>query len=216
MEEYFYVKFSHVIFDIDGVLVDSLHANHVTLMETIRRFGFAPDESEIMFTPVPTTEKLAYLERTQGRILNDNLRKAFAKCKYDLMLEKFDLIEINPHATKCITDLIDSGVSVSYVSNARSSYINLVLARMSLTGTSTFILGNDSNFKHKPHPEMFLHVAAKVNINTSDILVVDDYAGNLESVKECGFQTLKINNFDDVLKIKGSNESNYTNGGGRQ
>jgi hypothetical protein len=35
-------------------------------------------------------------------------------------------------------------------------------------------------------------------------------------VKECGFQTLKINNFDDVLKIKGSNESNYTNGGGRQ
>jgi len=195
------MKIRHIIFDIDGVLVDSLHANHVTLIETMLRFGFVEDNSDIMFAPIPTTEKLEYLEKTQGHTLDDVMRQEFLKCKYELLLEKHDLIKINPHAINCVKELFNRNISMSYISNARTAYINLILEKMGITDTATCIIGNDCGFARKPNAKIFLHVAEKINVPAENILVVDDHYENLNPLREVGFQILKIDKFEDVLKI---------------
>lgn len=206
---------SHVIFDIDGVLVESVEANHTSLLSTMREFGFAIDNSDFIKLPIPTTEKVKYLEETQNITLTDDERSRFSKVKYERLLDNFHLIKINEYTFGCLRQLQLLNVRVSFVSNARTDYIRTVLGLFGISDPD--ILGNDSGLKFKPAPDMFLSIAEKHKLPTHEILVVEDTDDTIRNAVTEGFKTFKVREFADLLLLPGTiNEHNYTYGRSRE
>lgn len=206
---------NHVIFDIDGVLVESVEANHASLLSTMREFGFAIDNSDFIKLPIPTTEKLRYLEETQNIKLTDDERNMFSKIKYERLLDNFHLIKINEYTFGCLRQLQLLGIGVSYVSNARTDYIRTVLNLFGISNPD--ILGNDSGLKFKPAPDMFLRIAAERKLPNYEILVVEDTDDTILNAVTEGFKTFKVREFADLLLLPGTiDEHNYTHGRSRE
>lgn len=205
-------QIQHVIFDIDGVLVESEDANHFSLMNAMAKYGFVDDCSDYLRRPIPTTEKLKYLEASQAIKLTSAEREDFMTVKFASLLECMHLIRINPIAVPCIRSLIDNGITVSFASNARLDYVRIILKLLGLDAQDYLHLGNDSGLPAKPSPDMFLHTASALNLLPKQILVVDDASVNIDAAAETGFQTLEIITFNDLIRIHQQHESYYTNG----
>jgi beta-phosphoglucomutase-like phosphatase (HAD superfamily) len=191
----------HVIFDVDGVLVNSAEANWISLQETMRFFDFHITDDPVLHLPIPTTAKIKHLEQTQNRLLTDIERVAFTDLKFSKLLSMFGHISFNDGAKACVCRLLSNNINISYVSNARVQYINMIVKTMNLPPGS-YILGNDSGFAHKPSADMFLHIAKAEQLSPGEMLVVDDEMLNLESAKSFGFSTFKVNSFDDLQRIR--------------
>jgi beta-phosphoglucomutase-like phosphatase (HAD superfamily) len=181
----------------------------------MKEFGFAIDNSDFIKLPIPTTEKLKYLEKTQNIELTDDERCRFSKIKYERLLDNFHLVKINEYTVGCLRQLQLLNVSVSYVSNARTDYIRTVLNLFGVSDPD--ILGNDSGLKFKPAPDMFLRIAAKHNLPNYEILVVEDTDDTIRNAVTEGFKTFKVSEFADLILLPGTiNEHNYTNGRSRE
>jgi HAD superfamily hydrolase (TIGR01509 family) len=188
----------HVIFDIDGVLVDSKEANHMSMETTMKEFGFSPDNTKFIDSPVPTTAKLKYLEKEQGITLTDEQRAKFLRLKYKTLLYLREFIVYNEYAIPVITRLLERGITVSYVSNARVDYILMILDHFNLGHTGQLVIGNDSGLRIKPHTESFKYIASMVNLPYNQILVVDDFAPTLNAAHDAGFETFNVSQLSNL------------------
>jgi beta-phosphoglucomutase-like phosphatase (HAD superfamily) len=188
----------HVIFDIDGVLVDSVEANHISMAVTIEKFGFKPVTNAFIDAPIPTTAKIKFLEETQNIKLTDAQREKFLRWKYNMLKYYQEFIVFNEHTIPVITGLLERGISVSYVSNARVDYMLMILDHFNLGHTGQLVIGNDSGLKHKPSTEAFEYIAAMVNIPNDEILVVDDFHPTLNAANMAGFKTFNVANLHNL------------------
>lgn len=188
----------HVIFDVDGVLVDSKEANHISLAVTIEKFGFKPVTNTFIDSPIPTTAKLKYLEESQNITLTTAQREKFLRWKFNMLMYYRDFIEYNEQTIPVITDLLERGVTVSYVSNARTDYILMILDHFNLGHTGQLVIGNDSGLKHKPDIEAFTYIASMVNLPHSEIMVVDDFHPTLNAAAIAGFNTFNVTKMSNL------------------
>jgi phosphoglycolate phosphatase-like HAD superfamily hydrolase len=188
----------HVIFDIDGVLVDSKEANHISMEVTMKKFGFAPVTDIFIDAPIPTTAKLKFLEESQGITLTPEQRVKFLRWKFNMLKYYREFIEYNEHTIPVITKLLERGITVSYVSNARVDYILMILDHFNLGHTGQLVIGNDSGLKNKPSTEAFEYIAAMVNLPRNEILVVDDFHPTLNAAAVAGFETYNVTQLNNL------------------
>jgi beta-phosphoglucomutase-like phosphatase (HAD superfamily) len=192
----------HVIFDIDGVLVDSRQANEVSFNETAAQFGFAYDSSPILHKPIPTTSKIRYLEKAQNHKLSSDQVVEFRKVKFERLLNHFDLIVTNPYAKNIVETLQGKDKIIMYASNARSAYVYRILEMLKIKNPGPIaVMGNDQGFAAKPEPDMFFGLCWRHNADKHSTLVVDDYDENIQAAINAGFPTFKVNTFTDLIGL---------------
>jgi beta-phosphoglucomutase-like phosphatase (HAD superfamily) len=168
----------------------------------MEKFGFALVSGTFIDSPIPSTAKLKYLEESQNIKLTDVQREKFFRVKYSSLIKNKELIVLNDHAVPVITGLLDRGVTVSYVSNARTAYILMILDEFNLGHTGQVIIGNDSGLKHKPSTEPFEYIASVVNLPFNEILVVDDFHPTLNAAATAGFHTFGITCLRQLKTLK--------------
>jgi HAD superfamily hydrolase (TIGR01509 family) len=166
-----------VIFDCDGVLVDSEPASNAVLAECLTAAG------------LPTTAADA-LEEYKGRLMADVVARAEARLGAPLpegfvadyeaaRIEAFrrDLSPV-PGVADAVRSISAAGIPVCVASQGKREKTELTL---SLTGLRD-LFGPDALFsaysvaRGKPHPDLFLHAAAVMGAAPGDTVVVEDTA----------------------------------------
>jgi HAD superfamily hydrolase (TIGR01509 family) len=160
-----------VIFDCNGVLVDSEPLSTAIVSQEFIRAGFnlTPDVVARYFTGRRQSDMFAEVEMAAGR----KLPKDFAATVAKATLRKFrGELRATAHAERALSWLRGPKcvASSSTLDRMRVSLETTDLIRF--FEPNLFSAGDVPN--GKPAPDLFLHAAAKMHVNPADCLVVED------------------------------------------
>ncbi len=160
-----------VIFDCNGVLVDSEPLSTAIVSQEFMRagFGLTPDVVARYFTGRRQADMFAEVEIAAGR----KLPKDFAATVANATLRKFRVeLRATAHAAHALSWLRGPKcvASSSTLDRMRVSLESTDLIRF--FEPNLFSAGDVPN--GKPAPDLFLHAAAKMRVNPADCLVVED------------------------------------------
>ena len=176
-----------VIFDCNGVLVDSEPLATAIVSQEFMRAGFAvtPDLVARYFTGRRQSDMFAEVEIAAGR----KLPHGFAETVTLATLRKFRA-ELRPpaHAAHALSWLRGPKcvASSSSLDRIRVSLETTDLLRF--FEPDLFSAGDVAN--GKPAPDLFLHVAGQMRVNPSDCLVVEDSPAGVTAAVAAGMTVI--------------------------
>ena len=160
-----------VIFDCDGVLVDSEVLASTRLGAALERLGLKLDESQMreLFLGVSEQSMLGIAERALGAPLPPEFQSELAS---DVLAD----FERELKGIKGIAELI--GRLDARVCVASSSSIERIRASLRIVGYANLfephVFSASEVARGKPEPDLFLHAAQRMGASAADCLVIED------------------------------------------
>jgi HAD superfamily hydrolase (TIGR01509 family) len=176
-------RFELVIFDLDGVLVDSEPISSRVTADALTEAGIAISEAEVCdrFLGVSTASMLGAIEAAHGRRLPDSFQESLRA----RILKAFEH-ELEP--IPGIADLLDSLVADRCV--ASSSHPERIRRSLELVGLLERFLPHLFSASMvsagKPAPDLFLLAAARMGTEPARCLVVEDSEVGIRAAKAAG------------------------------
>lgn len=180
-------RFALVIFDCDGVLIDSEPIADRVHARTLAACGYAIGEDELQdrFCGISDAEMLATIEREWGRALPDDyaLRVAVALAlEYRCSLQPIAGIE------EALAGLREP---VCVASSGTPERIRLGLETVGLYQRFHPNLFSASMVRHgKPAPDLFLYAAARIGASPERCLVIEDSPAGIAAAGAAGMTAI--------------------------
>ena len=177
---------SAFIFDMDGVLIDS---------EPIYKII-----NTAIFKQIGAFQCIEEYDKYIGSSLHEMWTDVKSKCDTIKTIEtlnregldgKFDYISregIEPikNIPEFVIALKSAGFSLAVASGSPLKNIQLILDKINLKNHFDYLAGYECVTKGKPEPDIFLHVAEKLNINPANCVVIEDSAHGIAAAKRAG------------------------------
>lgn len=192
-----------VIFDMDGVIVDSNPFHRKALLQFCQKYGFNLTDTEIKTNIFGRTNK-EWLSRLFGNISWEKL-KNLEEEKEALFREMY-LPYIKP-----VTGLIEflemlkkNRITMAIATSAPQSNVEFTLEQTGISEYFRAIITGNSVTRSKPHPEIYLMAAQEIGYLTKDCIVIEDSLSGIEAAKRAGCKvvgittTHSINEFEQV------------------
>lgn len=180
-----------VIFDMDGVISDTLPIHSEAESKVLLRYGIRISSQEILqeFNAVP------------DKVMFEILFKRFNH-KFDIKKvedEKWKLfkemsknkIQTIPGSLEFI-DILKDKFILGLASSAPSRIINLVVETLGIKEKFQAIVCTEEVKHGKPAPDIFLRVAEKLQVNPHDIVVIEDAVRGVQAAKAAGMKCIAI------------------------
>lgn len=166
-----------VIFDLDGVLVDSrelhFHSLNRALAEIDAKFVISKEEHLSKYDGLPTTKKLKALTESKGLPIDKHNQIWQSKQKHTQSLIK----ELNFRDEGKITllkHLKAQNYTVAVASNAIRDTIKHFLIACGVIEYVDYWFSNEDVKNPKPNTEMYLQAMIKAGANPNETLIVED------------------------------------------
>lgn len=180
-----------VIFDMDGVLVDSEDAMKTSSIKSLERFGINPVKDDFLeFTGMGEDAFIGGVAGKYG-IEYDTAMKDYA---YKLYVENArEDVYVYPGTKGTIKSVKEHGFRVAVASAADLIKVsaNLECIGVSEDDFDALVTGSDVTHK-KPDPEIFLKAAKKMGVKPEDCIVLEDALSGLKSAKAAGMSSIGI------------------------
>ncbi|MBA2655944.1 MAG: HAD-IA family hydrolase [Tatlockia sp.] len=170
-----------VIFDLDGVLVDTrehhFEALNRALLSVDERYVISKKDHLQLFDGLSTQRKLDLL--TQERGLDLKLHQSIWKKKQELTFQVIDeLLKPDAEITRLFKQLKTDGFLLYVCSNSIRETIKQILLKMQLMQYVDYFISNQDVHSAKPHPEMYWRAMIKEKVLPKETLIVEDsYVG---------------------------------------
>lgn len=161
-----------VIFDCDGVLVDTETVGNHHLVKMLGEAGFKTSFSELCktYTGMPMR---AVQEKVEA--LGYSLGDDFVERWYQAIPVIFENVEAIPHIESVIAAVKDAGLPYCVASSANVEKMHITLGKTGLIDHFENVLYSASMVaRGKPFPDLFLHAAAKMGYDPSQAVVIED------------------------------------------
>ena len=175
-----------VLFDIEGVLLDSFEANLKFYQDLMIASGYQPptrgEFPEIFYLPMWDGIKML----TQSQDENE-IKKIWEMGRSKQVPYSFELLKTPVGAEKTITLLANDyqlGIVTSRVQESVYSVPSLAALRQHFT---TVVAYQDTQ-KHKPDPEPLLLAAKRLNTNPEESVYIGDVESDMRAAKAAGMK----------------------------
>jgi HAD superfamily hydrolase (TIGR01509 family) len=208
-----------IVFDLDGVLVDSVHIHKNTLNEAIKEIAgseFIPtdEEEELYYNGLKTHDKLHLLIKDKG--LPSKYFTEIWNKKQSLTLS--ELLKIKKNVVHCnmFEDLKNLEYKIACCSNSIKQSVLITLSNLGLLQYFDLILSNEDVKHSKPHPEIYWSAMSFFGVLPEETIIVEDSPNGLLSAERSGANVIKVKSPNDITsnKIIESigilNEKNYS------
>ena len=146
-----------VIFDLDGVLVDSKDIHFHALNRAIRfidsKYTISHEEHLKFYDGLPTLEKLKLLSKEKK--LPENFYSKIFDLKQEETSRMFDELSVDYELIKHCQLLKDSNIKIAVASNSIKSTLTKVLDKLGIIDYMDYYVSNEDVSRKKPHPEMY-------------------------------------------------------------
>lgn len=181
-----------VIFDLDGVLVDS-EALHVEAWREVftARGVIVSDEEYAHGVGMADADWLAWLAPRRAPPLAvqeclDAKRRLFAR-----------LLAANVRPFPGVRELVarlHPECRLGVASNSPRQSIETVLAALELRALIEAVAGAEDVTRHKPHPDIYLRVAKSLGVEPGRCTVIEDSALGVQAAKAAGMRCIGVTN----------------------
>jgi len=173
-----------VIFDCDGVLVDSEPISVSVLVDHLRKAGLSLNESDAY---------RLFLGRSMGAIealLEQDFRLTLTRPQLDdIRTETFRRFRA---ALRPVPGVVETLPRLPRCCVASSSGLDRIRLSLSLTGLlemlEPHIYSASMVARGKPAPDLFLHAAREMGVRQEDCVVVEDSPAGIDAAKRAGMR----------------------------
>lgn len=182
-----------VIFDLDGVIAESESAHVEAEKQTFLKYGLTISAEEL-YQYKGTTAKVMFTDLLAKYKLNTTLDEI------SLQKEKilFKLLKQDAAPTKGVLNLMQElkrrGIRLAVGSSSPRNLVDYVLKKLNITRLFDSIVTADDVEHSKPHPEVFLKVAAKLGLSPHQCLVIEDAPLGVDAAKSAGMKCIGYRN----------------------
>ncbi|HQY52589.1 MAG TPA: HAD family hydrolase [Ignavibacteria bacterium] len=188
-------NFKVIIFDMDGVLIDSEPAYKTMNMAHFSSLGFKMNEEEYNgYVGMSSLKMWSKIKSNYG--LNENVEDLMASEKERMYkVLNSDLIS---EPIEGIKELIDSFLKRNYrlcvASSSPKDNIKLVLKRHNLEMYFDFIVSGEEVTNGKPMPDIFLKAADHFQLSPDNCFVIEDSSNGVTAAKAAGMKCIGFRN----------------------
>ena len=193
-----------VLFDFDGILVDSEPMHHRAFTEVLDPLGMGFTWGEYVETYMGFDDRDAFREafRAKGIDLDDaNLAKLVAAKSEAFLRGLRDGVTAYPGAVSLVEFLRAVGLPLALCSGALRSDIDPVLAQLGVARCFDVIVSADDVRRSKPDPESYALAFARLSERYVTMLTVpgksvavEDTPAGIRSAKGAGLRVLAVTN----------------------
>lgn len=181
---------SAILFDMDGVLVDSLDSWWKALNSALKRFK----HKEI------TREE--FITTYWGHDLKDNLKRlqlnpevaSFCNVTYG---NHIDYIRIYPDTKETLEQL--SSYTKAIITNTPSDCARQILKKFSIEKYFQEIITSDDVTKAKPDPEIVFNACARLGVDAKKVILVGDTESDVKAGRAAGCTVIGLNVPADIV-----------------
>jgi len=185
------MKYKCIIFDCDGILVDSEAISSKVFIEMAKSLGVNIDLEFAIenFSGVSIKTTLEYIANKAGKELPENFEKEFRR-------RTFELFKTDLKPVKGVSELLDKiNVPCCVASSGPREKLQL-----SLTTTNLFHKFENRIFSSydigswKPNPEIFLYAAKEMDFKVSECAVIEDSLAGVKAARSGQFDVFALAN----------------------
>lgn len=180
-----------VIFDMDGVIVDSNPYHKIALKEFCSRHGYELNDDQLLKRIYGRTNR-EWITDLFGRLPEDQLAE-YTEEKEALYRKLFsDDIKAVKGLVKFLDLLDENSVLRAIGTSAPRSNVDFTLNKTNTVKYFPTIL-NDTFVTHsKPHPEIYLKSAAALGLPNNQCIVIEDSLSGVEAGQKSGSKVIGI------------------------
>ena len=189
-----------VIFDLDGVLIESRELHYHSLNDALRsidaKYVISRDEHLSIYDGLNTTRKLKLLSESKG--LPAEYHDMVWQRK---QLATFELIKQFPRDEKLVdifTKLKSAGYMIAVASNSIRETVKLSLLKTGIMEYVDYWVSNQDVDHPKPFPEMYWQCMTKCKALPRDTLIIEDSHIGRQGALDSGAVLLAVENSHDV------------------
>ena len=177
-----------VIFDSDGVLVNSEPLHRVAWEEIFRPRGIAVPEAD--YTWGIGRRDVTFAEVIIRKFSLNDTPEALTNEKHavlhKLLATESKTFEGGPKLVRQLATTHPLGLT----SSATRAEVESVLKRFELNGLFRAIVTGEDVRRHKPHPEPYLLCAARLGVEPGNCIVFEDSVTGIESARAAGMRVI--------------------------
>jgi len=180
-------KYSAVLIDLDGTLVDTAPEIGLALSRTLCDFGVAP---------LTQGEVVALIGRGVAALVERAIAKRGATgLDADAVIERFHShygqtvatqARLYPGARKGIDALVSAGVGLAVVTNKPRSYTTRLIDYLDLEAAFGAIVAGDDGITRKPAADMLLAACARLKAEPARALMLGDSGNDVLAARAAG------------------------------
>lgn len=183
------MKYEAVIFDCDGVLVDSESISNRYLVEMAQEEGIDIDLSYSLqnFQGHALAHVFQEMEKLKGHPLKANFEEDFRQRTFKAFAEEIEAVD----GAHDLIETLDCPMAVA--SNGPRHKMDITLKG---AGLYSFFEGRIFSAYEinswKPNPELFLYAAQKINANPANTIVIEDSMAGVKAALKGGFKVYAL------------------------
>jgi len=202
-------RFRAIIFDMDGVIVDSEPLHERAFREVFQELGYG-DTHGMDFA--------AYYGRSDEALWRDFLAKHKpALCLSELLARKrarfLELLKAEQPLFAGLPELVEKLAARYFLAVASGSphpVIDGVLEMGNLRRFFPVVVSAEDVAREKPAPDIFLRAAALLNVVPADACVIEDSAAGVRAAKAAGMSVIAITNTLSAGQLTGATRVVHT------
>lgn len=193
-----------VIFDLDGVLVDSRDMHYEALNRALSNVGenyvITRDEHLSLYDGLPTSRKLSML--TEKKDLPVDKHQQIWEDKQKATLEIFSRLEHDHELMYYFQQLKHKDYQIAVASNSIRNTVKLVLLKLGVLEFVDYYVSNEDVVRNKPFPEMYWKCMTACNALPKDTVIFEDSHIGRQGALDSKASLIPIENRDDMSQAK--------------
>lgn len=184
-----------IIFDMDGVLIDSEPIHKSINQEFFREIGVpvSDKEYEENFVGLPLEQMFVQLKETNNiKASQEELLKECAQRIFNGFKDA-DLIAAEG-VKELLKEIKNKGLNLAVGSSSTPDLISLVIDKIGLSKYFHHLVSGYDVKRGKPNPDIFLHIAGIFGSSPADCLVIEDSSLGVEASSRAGMKTIGVRN----------------------
>ena len=185
---------NYIIFDMDGVLLDSEPMHQEIIYETFQLEGIPFDKAYIQtltgMSAFPMWEKVKRDAQRSESV------EELIKFHRDYFFKRLPEVKVPlvPHVKDVLEKVKNEGKHLSLASSSGRKLIDIFTQQTNIAHYFEVIMSGDDVQYSKPNPEIFLKVAQWYGLPATQFTVIEDSTNGVKAAKSAGMQCVGFQN----------------------
>jgi beta-phosphoglucomutase-like phosphatase (HAD superfamily) len=181
-----------LIFDMDGTMIDSMPYHAKSWVEFTRRHGIHIDVDDLLRRTTGRTGAECMAELF-GRVIEPSEASVLIAEKEGIYRDLFAPEFREVTGFKSFSELaVVQGLKFGIGTAGDRHNIEFAFSHLKMKVTPDAVVGGDEGFAGKPHPDIFLAAARRMNVKPEHCIVFEDAPFGIEAAKRAGMQAVAI------------------------
>jgi beta-phosphoglucomutase len=181
------------IFDMDGTLIDNTPYHFKSWQALFKKYGKGELSKETYYKEISGVPVMETIKRIFGDDHDEAGLKALLNEKEDFYRKEYApyLAPVNG-LENFLTGLKNAGIKMAMATSATVEDIDFILNRVPIRDDFNVIVNSTMVSQPKPHPQIFLKAAEKLNMPPTKCVVFEDSLAGIKAANSAGMKVVAI------------------------